>query len=93
MLHYSSQFCNELFNKVDLRVAIADYYDEKLYNENICFIKIKTNPDLKSFIFDTLFFWNHIIFLYKIIKFNPEIVHFIDNHPWYIIYARVFKVL
>lgn len=91
MLHYSSQFCNAWIMKLDIKVAIADYYNEKLYSEKIDFIKIKTNPDWKSFIFDTLRFWNHIIFLYKIWKFQPEIVHFIDNHPWYIIYVRIFK--
>ena len=91
MLHYSSQFCNELSKYVDLKVAIAYYYNENLYRDDIEFIKIKTNPNLKSFIFDTLFFWNHIIFIYKILKFNPETVHFIDNHPWYIFYSKLFK--
>lgn len=93
MLHYSSQFCNELSKYVDLKVAIADYYNENLYKDDINFIKIKTNPNFKSFIFDTIFFWNHIIFIYKILKFNPEIVHFIDNHPWYIFYWKLFKIL
>ncbi len=93
MLHYSSQFCNELSKNADLKVAIADYYKEKLYNNDIWFIKIKTNPDIKNFILDTLMFWNHIIFIYKIIKFNPDIIHFIDNHPWYIFYGIFFKIL
>jgi hypothetical protein len=92
MLHYSSQFCNELSKYVDLKVVIADYYKENLYDKNIEFIKIKTNPDLKSFIFDSLAIWRHIILIYKIIRFKPEIVHFIDNHPWYIFYARLFKI-
>lgn len=93
MLHYSSQFCNELSKYADLKVAIADYYKEKLYNSNINFIKIKTNPNLKSFIFDTLSFWRHIILIYKVLKFKPDIIHFIDNHPWYLFYARIFKFL
>jgi len=93
MLHYSSQFCNELSKYVDLKVAIAKYYNQTLYKDNIKFIKIKTNPSLKSFIFDSLSFWNHIILIYKITKFKPEIVHFIDNHPWYIVYSRLFKML
>lgn len=93
MLHYSSQFCNELSRFVDLRVAIASYYNENIYSKNINFIKIKTNPNLISFIFDTLFLWNHIIFIYKIIKFKPNVVHFIDNHPWYLFYSKLFKLL
>jgi hypothetical protein len=91
MLHYSSQFCNELSKYVDLKVAIADYYNEDLYNDDIKFIKIKTNPTAKDFFFNTLAFWRPYIFIYKIYKFKPEIVHFIDNHPWYGFYVRVFK--
>lgn len=91
MLHYSSQFCNELFKYCDLKVVIADYYKNNLYNNFIDFIKIKSNPSFKSFIFDTLFFWNHIILIYKILKFKPDIIHFIDNHPWYIFYGILFK--
>jgi hypothetical protein len=91
MLHYSSQFCNELSKYVDLRVAIADYYNEDLYDNNINFIKIKTNPTAKDFVFNTLAFWRHIKFTYQIRKFKPEIVHFIDNHPWYDFYSRLFK--
>lgn len=91
MLHYSSQFCNELSKKTELKVAIADYYNENLYDSSIWFIKIKTNPDLTSFFLNTLAFWNQIRFLYKVIKFKPDIVHFIDNHPWYIFYSYFFK--
>lgn len=93
MLHYSSQFCNELIKYVDLKVAIASYYNQDLYNNKINFIKIKSTPKILNFIIETITFWNHLIFLYKIIKFKPEIVHFIDNHPWYIFYARIFKLL
>lgn len=93
MLHYSSQFCNELSKYVDLKVAIADYYNQNLYSSNINFIKIKTNPDIKSFILNSLAFWRQIIFFYEIIKFKPDIVHFIDNHPWYLIYVKIFKLL
>ncbi len=93
MLHYSSQFCNELSKIANIKVTIADYYNENLYNENIGFLKIRTNPNPKSFIFDTLSFWNHIIFLFKIIRFKPDIIHFLDNHPWYIAYSKLFKML
>jgi len=91
MLHYSSQFCNELSKKHNIKVVIADYYNWPLYDEWISFLKIKTNPSFLSFIFDTLLIWNHIFIIYKIIKYNPDIIHFMDNHPWYLFYCPFFK--
>ncbi len=95
MLHYSSQFCNELFIKknIELKVAIASYHNSILYDKWIEFIKIRTNPKLVSFIFDSLNIFYHIYFIFKIIKFKPDIVHFLDNHPWYIFYSKLFKSL
>lgn len=94
MLHYSSQFCNELNkkNNINLNVAIASYHNSILYDENIKFIKIRTNPNMFSFIFDSINIFYQILFIYKIVKFNPEIIHFLDNHPWYIFYSRLFKL-
>jgi hypothetical protein len=42
---------------------------------------------------DSLNIFYHFCFLLKIIYFKPDIVHFIDNHPWYSIYVRIFKGL
>jgi hypothetical protein len=88
MLHYSSQFSNELIKKdnIDLKVAIASYYNSILYDKNINFIRIRTNPNLFSFIFDSLNIFYHFYFIFKIFKFKPDIVHFLDNHPWYVFY-------
>lgn len=95
MLHYSSQFCNELSKKkwYTINVAIAKYYEWPLYNQNIKKIKISTHPHWFSFIKESLMIRNHIKFFNKIKKFNPDIVHFIDNHPWYLIYSSICKRL
>jgi len=95
MLHYSSQFCNELnkWNNLKLKVAIASYHDSILYDSNIGFIKIRTNPNLYSFLLDSLNIFYHIYFLYKVFKYSPDIVHFLDNHPWYSFYIKIFKLL
>ena len=95
MLHYSSQFSNELFkkDKIKLKVAIASYHNSILYDKGINFIKIRTKPNLFSFIFDSLNIFYHIYFIIKIIIFKPNIVHFLDNHPWYVFYSRLFKIL
>ena len=93
MLHYSAQFCNALAKKYQVSVAIADYYKGDLYDKGINLVKIKTNPDLKSFLFDSLNIIQHIKFFCKIHKLKPDIIHFIDNHPRYIIYAPLLKLL
>lgn len=95
MLHYSSQFCNELFLRKDikLKVAIASYYQEDLYNSEINFIKIRTQPNLKNFIVDSINIPYHLYFWFQIILFKPNIVHFIDNHPWYCIQIFLCKLL
>lgn len=95
MLHYSSQFCNELINlkNSELKVAIASYHNSILYDSKIWFIKIRTNPTFFSFILDSLNIFYHIYFILRIIKYKPDIVHFLDNHPWYIVYWKLFKFL
>ena len=77
MLHYSSQFCN----------ALAEN------NDNINVIKVKTNPNLGSFICDSLNILQHIQLFKKIQRLKPDIIHFIDNHPWYIMYGKLLKKL
>jgi len=95
MLDYSSQFSNALFKlkNIELQVVIASYYNSNLYHEKIHFIKIRTNPNIYSFVFDTLNIFYHIFFIIKIICFKPDIVHFLDNHPWYVFYGELFHLL
>lgn len=94
MLHYSAQFSNELAKTHNVYVAIASYYKWDMYDDNIKLLKIRTNPTLLSFIFDTLNIFQHIYFILRIIFFvKPNIIHFIDNHPRYIFYGYFFKIL
>ncbi len=94
MLHYASQFCNELKKRDDrdVKVAIASYHDGSIYDPDTEFIQIRTQPSALSFIIDSLNIFYHIYFLLKIFYFKPDIVHFMDNHPWYIVYGRIFKI-
>lgn len=91
MLHYSAQFCNALAEKYQVSVVLADYYQGNLYDPNINIVKIKTNPDVKSFIFESLDIVQHIKLRKTIKKLKPDIIHFIDNHPRYILYAKWLK--
>lgn len=92
MLHYSAQFCNELSKHNKVYVTIASYYNWDIYDKTINFIKIRTNPNLINFIFDTLNIFQHIKLIYNIFIIKPDFIHFIDNHPWYIFYGKLFKI-
>ncbi len=89
MLHYSSQFCNELAKTHQVTAVVASYYTWTLYDDIVTLFKIRTNPSLWSFVLDSLLFWHHISLLLKIKKYKPDIVHIMDNHPWYPFYVRL----
>lgn len=93
MLHYSSQFANALKDKFKVYAVVASYYKLDFYEKDVWLLKIRTNPNLVSFIFDSLMFWNHLILIYKIFKIKPDVIHFMDNHPWYLFYWKLFKLL
>lgn len=93
MLHYSSQFSNELAKTHHVTAVIADYYDGFLYDKEVSLRHIRTNPSLSSFIFDSLSFRRHIQLFRKIRKLRPDVVHFMDNHPRYPLYAKLCRAL
>lgn len=93
MLHYASQFSNELSKTHKVIALIADYYNGFLYDKSVSVWRIKTNPSAYSFLINSLCLRRHISLFYKIKKSNPKIVHFIDNHPRYPFYARICKWL
>jgi len=95
MLHYASQFANGLAKKYKVKSVVASYFKNDLwfYSDEIELFKIPTDPNPKSFLFDTLKFWNHFILIFKIWKFKPDIVHILDNHPWYFFYAKFAKII
>jgi hypothetical protein len=93
MLHYSAQFANELAKKYEVYVAIADYYDGFLYDKNIKLLKIRTNPTTISFAFDSLAIRNQFKLWKQIKEIKPDIVHFMDNHPWYPFYIKICRKL
>ena len=92
MLHYSSQFCNHLVTYIPVTVVLANYADNVLYNRTISVLKIRANPTIFSFFIDSVLFWNHIKVCLHILASRTHIIHFIDNHPWYIFYSLVAKL-
>lgn len=91
MLHYSSQFCNELVKTHKVTVVLPSYTDRFLYDEDIEVLRIDADPDMKSFLLDTLKIWQHIWLLFRIYRSHPKVIHIMDNHPWYLLYTLLFR--
>lgn len=89
MLHYASQFSNALSKHADIRVVVPSYADTSLYDTSIRLWKIRTNPTLLSFLFDSVNLVAHMRLIREIARFRPDVIHILDNHPWYVMYAMV----
>lgn len=90
MLQYSSQLANSLSKYFDVYVLLPDYSDTFLFNNKIKLIRIKAPPNvIKTALYTNPFHFQGII--KKIKKVDPEIIHFVDNHPWYLFLIKPFK--
>jgi glycosyltransferase involved in cell wall biosynthesis len=91
MLHYTSQFANALSKKSEVYVVLPSYSDSSLFGKNIKIIKINAPPCIFGTILNTLKLWQHSNLIKKIKKINPDIIHIMDNHPWYYYYSYKLK--
>lgn len=90
MLQYSSQLANSLSKYFEVYVLLPDYSDTFLFDKNVKLIRIKAPPS----VIKTAFYTNPLHFksiISKIKKIDPEIIHFVDNHPWYLFLLKPFK--
>jgi hypothetical protein len=83
---------NALEKYHNVRVILPSYSEDVLYAKKEHLWRIPTNPSLKSFVIDTLRLLAHISLLSKMLQFRPEVIHFMDNHPWYIFYSMIGKL-
>ena len=91
MLHYSSQLANALSEKNEVALVIPSYCNTDYFNKNISIIRINAPPNaLKTFVNSFNFFA-----LFKLLQtiriFNPDIIHFVNDHPWNIIICIFLK--
>ena len=93
MWHYATQYSNALSKFKKVYLVCPTFADKKLLSNNVQVLEINSHPSIKDFIFDTLNIFQHLKLFIKILKINPSSIHFLDNHPWSIIYALLFKVL
>jgi len=88
MLHYTSQFANELARKHTVHVVLPSYSDKRFFDKAVKLIRIDAPPNVMGTVIDSLKFWQHLRLLRQINKLRPDVIHFMDNHPWYLVYAH-----
>jgi starch synthase len=91
MLQYASQLANALSKKVKVFVLLPDYSDTTLFDKKVNLLRIKAPPN----IIKTVMLTANPAHFSKIIKrmreIDPDIIHFLDNHPWYLFLLPSFK--
>lgn len=91
MLHYTSQYANALSKYHEVSVLLPTYSDTSLFNDTVRLIRIDAPPSIFGTGLNTIKIWNHIAILKKIRELNPEVIHVMDNHPWYVFYLSRLK--
>ncbi|MBN2459188.1 glycosyltransferase family 4 protein [Candidatus Woesearchaeota archaeon] len=91
MLQYSSQLANSLSSFMDVHVLLPDYSETFLFSNKVRLIKVKAPPDIikTAALSINLFHFKGII--RKIRQVDPDIIHFVDNHPWYLALLKPFE--
>jgi glycosyltransferase involved in cell wall biosynthesis len=84
MIQYASQLANALAKKAKVYMLIPDYTDKFFFDSKVNLIRIKAPPSvIKTAFLSTN--PGHFSGIIKRIKhINPDVVHFLDNHPWYL---------
>ena len=93
MWHYATQYSNALSKFKKVYLVCPTFADKKFLCNRVKILEINSSPSIKNFILDTLNIFQHLKLLIKIWKINPSSIHFLDNHPWSIIYALLLKML
>jgi len=93
MWHYATQYSNALSKFKKVYLVCPTFADKEFLCNRVKILEINSSPSIKNFILDTLNIFQHLKLLIKIWKINPSSIHFLDNHPWSIIYALLLKML
>lgn len=91
MIHYASQFANAMAKKHNVYVVLPDYSDSDIYSDKIKLLRIKAPSNMTGTLFRSFDILQYFAFKKIIKEINPDIVHILDNHPWYLIYGKRYK--
>ena len=85
MLHYTSQFANALARMHEVWVVIPSFTDTRFFDKGVNLIKIDAPLAAARFALSCARFWRHLALMRSIERLSPDAIHFMDNHPWYVL--------
>ncbi|HYD03353.1 MAG TPA: glycosyltransferase family 4 protein [Alphaproteobacteria bacterium] len=91
MLQYASQLANSLTKYYDVHVLLPDYSDTFLFDKKVKLIRIKAPPSAWKTALLSINPFHFYSMIKKIKKVDPELIHFVDNHPWSLVILNAFK--
>ena len=91
MLHYTSQLANALSEKNKIAVVLPSFSETHYFNKNTSIIKIQAPADILKTCIHSLNFFALRRLLLMIRKNDPDVIHFVNSHPWNVIICFVFK--
>jgi len=92
MWHYATQYANNLAEFKETMLVCPKYADKKVLSKKIIKNELGADINIFKFLLQTINIFQHIKSIYNIFKFKSKTIHFLDNHPWTIIYALFFKL-
>jgi len=82
MTHYTSQIANALSNGNEVTILAPMHIEKNYFHENVTLKLIKAPYSLLRSLLQTL----NILELRSMIKYiknyNPDVIHFVNEHPW-----------
>jgi len=91
MMHYTSQFANALTKYAEVYVVLPSYTRPFLFDKKVNLIRLNASPSIRGTALGTINIIQHKNLVKLINSINPDVIHFMDNHPWYVYYCNKFK--
>ena len=85
MIHYASQLANALAKKHDVTVLLPSYTDKGFFDKGIKLIRMDAPTSVAKTAFLSCHPWRFKRAIAQVRKAKPDVIHVLDNHPWYLL--------
>lgn len=84
MIHYASQLANALAKKHDVTILIPSYTERDFFDKGVKLIRMEAPTSVVKTSFLSCQPWRFKNIINKIKRMKPDVIHVLDNHPWYL---------
>ena len=82
MAHYTSQIANALSYENEVTILAPTHLEKKYFNENINLKLIKAPHSLVRSVLQSINIFELRSMINYIKDYNPDVIHFVNEHPW-----------